>query len=288
MDYFWGYIFIAPTALGIMLFTLGPIIYAFYISMTRWNNITPPQFIGLDNYIRMVGDIILRSELRNTFVYVFISVPITIAISLLIAVALTMKLPALGFFRTVIFIPYVTLPAAAAMVWENMFNSRFGMINGFLRTIGVPVVDWFGSNNMVMGIVIAMAVWAAIGYYSVILMVGIKNLPVSFLEAARIDGATRTQSFFRITIPLLTPQIFFCTTIAMIGAFSMFDAVFIFGRASVTIRDGIRTMAFGIYERGFTFQEMGYASANAVLLLIIILFITILQFLSQKYWVHYE
>ena len=287
-DWMWAYIFIAPTVLGILLFTIGPIFFAFYISLTRWNNITPPEFIGLQNYARMLTDEIFRTEIRNTFLYVLVSVPLTIASSLLVAVMLTQKLPALGFFRTVIFIPYVTLPAAAAMVWENMFNNRFGMINGFLRALGIPVVDWFGTSDRVMGIIIALAVWASIGYFGIILMVGIKNIPASFIEAARIDGATPAQSFFRITIPLLTPQIFFVTTICMIMAFGMFDAIFVFGRGSVIVRDGIRTMAFGIYERGFTLQQMGYAAANAVVLLVIIMSITIIQFISQKYWVHYE
>lgn len=286
-EWLWAYAFIAPTVLGIFIFTIGPIFYAFYISLTRWNNITPPQFIGFANYTRMMTDSIFHSEIINTFIFVIISVPLTISISILIAVMLTAKIPAVGFFRTVIFIPYVTLPAAAAMVWENIFNNRFGMINGMLRWLGLPLVDWFGSSRSVMGIIIAMTVWASIGYFSVILMVGIKSLPVSFLEAAKIDGATSVQSFFRITVPLLTPQIFFVTTICMIGAFSMFDAIFIFGRGSVIIRDGIRTMAFGIFDRGFTFQEMGYAASNAVVLLVFIMAVTILQFVSQKYWVHY-
>lgn len=287
-DWLWAYVFIAPTVLGLYLFFVAPIFFSIYISLTRWNHLTSPVFIGFDNYARMLTDSILHTEIRNTFFYVLLYVPITVALSLLLAVVLTMKLPLLGFFRTTIFIPHVTLPAAAALVWMNMFNARFGFVNGALRHIGIPVVDWFGSANSVMGIIIAMGVWQAVGYFGVILMVGLKNLPLSYFEAARIDGANGIQAFFKITVPLLTPQLFFVSTIATIGAFGMFDGVFVFGRLSVTIRDSIRTMAFGIFDRGFSLQEMGYASANAVLLFALIMIVTVIQFIGQKYWVHYE
>ena len=287
-DWLWAYAFIAPTVIGLWVFFIAPIFFSIYISTTRWNHVTAPEFIALNNYIRMLTDPLLFTEIRNTFFYVLFMVPITVTLSVLIALILTMKLPFLGFFRTTIFIPYVTLPAAAAIVWQNIFNTRFGMVNGFLRHLGIPVVDWFGTANSTMGIIIAIGVWATIGYFSVILMVGIKNLPVSYFEAARIDGANKVQAFFRITLPLLTPQIFFVTTIATIGAFGMFDAIFVFGRFSITIRDSIRTMAFGIFERGFILQEMGYASANAVLLFVLVMIVTIIQFIGQKYWVHYE
>ena len=286
-EWIWALFFVGPTVFGIYLFTIGPIFYALYISLTRWTGLTPPVFIGLDNYVRMLSDQFLLSEIRNTFIFVIAGVPLTVSISLLIALMLCVKIPALGFFRTTIFIPWVTLPIAAAMVFQNIFNVRFGMVNGFLRMMGIPVVDWLGNVPTVMGIIVGMGVWGSVGYFSVILMVGIKNLPLSYFEAARIDGATRIQTAFRITIPLLTPQIFFVTTMSMIGSFGIFEPVFVFG-GNVMIRDGIRTLAYGIFERGFEMQNLGYAAANATLLFILIMIVTILQFIGQRYWVHYE
>ena len=286
-DWLWAYVFIAPTVIGLLLFLIGPIFFSFYISFTNWDNITTPTFAGLSNYTRMLTDSMVHAEVVNTLLFALLIVPFTVAFSLLVACLLTVKVPGIGFFRVAIFLPYVTLPIASALVWQNMFNNRFGMINGILRMMGIPVVDWLGQPGMVFAIVVAMTTWGAMGYYGIILLVGLKNLPASYHEAALIDGANRFQVFFKVTIPLLTPQLFFVVTIATIGAFQMFDAILVFGH-SVFIRDGIRTLAFGIFERGFTFQQMGYASANAILLLVMILIVTILNFIFQKYWVHYD
>jgi len=286
-DYLWAYIFIAPTVIGLLLFLIGPIFYAFYISLTRWDNLNPPVFIGIDNYIRMFSDPQVIGEVWRTLLFAAFIVPLTVAVSLLVAYLLNMKIPAIGFFRINIFLPYITLPVASAMVWQSMFNTRFGMINGFLRMMELPVVDWLGDTSSVFGIIVAMTVWAGMGYYSIILLVGMKNIPKTYYEAALIDGANRLQLFFKVTLPLLTPQIFFVVTICTIAAFQMFDAILVFGQ-SVIIRDGIRTLSFGIYERGFTFHMMGYASANAMILLVMIMIVTVMNFILQKFWVHYE
>jgi multiple sugar transport system permease protein len=168
-----------------------------------------------------------------------------------------------------------------------MFNNRFGMINGWLRSLGLPVQPWLTEPQLVFTIIVMMAVWGGMGYYSIIYLVGLKNLPSSYHEAAEIDGANKLQILFRITIPLLTPQIFFVLTMSCIGTFQMFEAILVFGGAA-HIRDGIRTVAFGIFERGFTFHQMGYASSNALVLLVMILMVTFLNFIMQKYWVHYD
>ena len=286
-DYLWAYAFIAPTVIGLMLFLIGPIVFSFYISLTSWDNLNPPVFLGFDNYVRMWADGQVQTEVINTLLFAAFIVPVTLVFSLMIAVFLNMKIPAVGIFRVAMFLPYVTLPVASAIVWQNMFNTRFGMINGFLRMMGLPIVDWLGEPTMVFGIIVGMTVWAGMGYYSIILLVGLKNLPISYQEAARIDGANRVQAFFRVTLPLLTPQIFFVVTICTIAAFQMFDAILVFGQAIFT-RDGIRTLSFGIYERGFTFHQMGYAAANATLLLVMIMAVTVLNFVLQKFWVHYD
>ena len=286
-EWIWAYIFIAPTVIGLFMFLIGPIFFSLYISMTRWDNINPPEFIGLANYVRMLTDSMLHLEIRNTLLFALFIVPFTVAVPLFIAVLLSIKAPWIGFFRTLIFLPWITSAIAAAMVWQNMFNDRFGMINGLLRNLGLPVVGWLSSPNTVFGIVVAMSVWTAMGYYAIIYLVGLKNLPASFHEAAAIDGANRFQTFFKITVPLLTPQIFFVLTMTAIASFQMFDAILVFGLHS-HIRDGIRTVSFGIFDRGFNFAQMGYASANAIVLLLMILAVTLMNFIFQKYWVHYD
>ena len=286
-EWIWGYVFIAPTVVGLFVFLIGPIFFSFYISMSRWDNLNPPQFIGFDNYIRMFTDSMLHLEIRNTLLFAVFIVPFTVIMPLLVAVMLSVKAKWIGFFRVCLFLPWVTSGIAAAMVWQNMFMDRFGMVNGFLRRLGIPVVGWLSSPHTVFGIVVAMSVWAALGYYAIIYLVGLKNLPASYNEAAAIDGANKMQVFFKITIPLLTPQIFFVLTMTAIGAFQMFDAILVFG-ANPHIRDGIRTVAFGIFDRGFNFQQMGYASANAIVLLIMIMAVTLLNFVFQKFWVHYD
>ncbi len=282
----WAYLFIAPTVIGLLLFLIGPIFFSGYISLTKWDNLSPPEFIGIDNYIRMFQDPEILLELKNTLIYTVFSVPLTVIFGLIIASFLNQKIPGVGFFRAAIFVPYVTLPTAAALVWLSMFNVRFGMINGIIKLFGGKSVPWMTEPSLIMGIVIAMGVWVNVGYYTVILLVGIKNLSVSYYEAAKIDGANGVTTFMKITIPLLTPQIFFVTTMAMINAFRVFDPVYIFGKTEFA-RSSIRTMVYGIFDRGFTYHEMGYASAEAMILFVIILGVTILQFRMQDKWVHY-
>jgi len=286
-DYIWAYLFIAPTVGGILLFLIGPMIYSFFMSLTAWNVITDPVFIGFDNYIRMFNDNLVRMELVNTLLFALFIVPFNLVFALLIAVLLNRKIRGIGGFRIAMFLPYITLPVASAVVWQHMFNNRFGMINGVLRMLDIPVVDWLGGSGTVFTIIVAMTVWASMGYFSIILLVGLKNMPISYHEAAKIDGASSGQTFFKITLPLLTPQIFFVVIMSAIGAFQMFDAILIFGR-SIHIRDGIRTLTYGIYERAFLFHQMGYATANAVVLFTLIMLVTIMNFAFQKFWVHYD
>lgn len=286
-NYIWAYLFIAPTVLGLLLFTIGPMFFSLYVSLTNWNLLTDPVFVGFANYTRMLTDNLVRTELANTLLFALFIVPITVTVSLLLAVLLNRKIPGIGAFRIAMFLPYITLPVASAVVWQFLFNTRFGLINGVLRMLGIPIVEWLGRGGTTFGIIVAMAVWASMGYFCIILLVGLKNIPTVFSEAAKIDGASPVQAFFKVTLPLLTPQIFFVFTMSTIGAFQMFDAIFIFG-TNITVRDTIRTLSYGIYERAFNFQQMGYAASNAMILLVLIMAVTVVNFSLQKYWVHYE
>lgn len=287
-EIFWGYLFIAPTVLGLTLFLIGPIFYSLFMSFFKWDNLNPPVYLGVQNFVRLWGDQSVRAELLQTLLFTFTIIPLSIVVSLLVANALSRNLPGTGFFRSAFFTPYVTLAVAAALVWQSMFNSRFGPVNSFLGLLGIKGPAWLTDPNWVRVVIILMGVWGRFGYQSILLLAGIKGISRSYYEAAAIDGARPAQAFRSITLPLLTPQIFFLLITGLIDGFKMFDAVYIFGKTDAVVREGIRTLVYGIFEHGFTFMEMGYASAEALFLFLLIMAVTIVQFIGQKRWVVYD
>ena len=284
----WGYVFIAPTVIGLTVFLIGPIFYSLYMSLFKWDNLTVPIYIGLANFQRLFSDATIARELWQTLLFTFIIIPLSILVALLLANTLSKGLPGTGFFRSAFFTPYITLPVAAAMVWQAMFNSKFGMVNNAIALLGVTGPAWLTDPPWVRVVLILMGVWQRMGYMAIILLAGIKNVPHTYMEAAQLDGARPQQTFFSITLPLITPQIFFVLCTGIIGGFQIFDVVYVFGRGNAVVTDAIRTLVFGIYERGFTYMEMGYASAEALALFLMIMVITVAQFMVQRLWVNYD
>jgi multiple sugar transport system permease protein len=225
--------------------------------------------------------------LFNTLFFVLLLVPLIIALSLLLANFLNEKTRLTGFFRTVFFLPYILLPVVTAIVWYLMFNSRYGLINIFLGKLGLPQPGWLANEWLVKMAIIAVTLWGAVGYYGVIILAGLQNIPKQYYEACELDGGGPVRKFFHITVPLVTPQLFFVAIVSVISVFQIFDYVFVFGKSNVFVRENIRTMAYGIYERGFTYLDMGYASAEAVIFCALILMVTVIQNAGQKKWVHY-
>jgi multiple sugar transport system permease protein len=193
------------------------------------------------------------------------------------------------FFRTAFFLPMVTMPTAVAAVWRWLYNSQYGLVNYLTRPFGWNPM-WLGDPRYILPAVIIVAVWSGIGYASIILLAGLQNIPKTFYEAAEIDGAGPFQRFARITVPLLSPSIFFLTITSMIGAFKAFDLIFMFsgGIASGPTSQAVRTMVYGIYHKGFVLLRMGYAAAEAVILFCLILLVTLFQFYLQKKLVFYD
>jgi multiple sugar transport system permease protein len=286
-EWLWALLFITPTVAGLYIFFLYPMLSAVYISLTKWNHLTRPEFIGIANYIRLFNDKEILREVFNTLFFVIVMVPVIIIVSLLLANTLNKRSKFNNFFRTVFFIPYIMLPVVSAQIWLIMFNSRYGFINSLLRVFDLPQPVWLAGQWTVRIVIVIVGLWASVGYYSVIILAGLQNIPDQYYEACELDGGSPWHQFFHITIPLATPQLFFCTIIAVISLFKMFDYVYIFGKSNDFVRQSIRTMAFGIYERGFTYNEMGYASAEAIIFCIIILIFTVIQNIGQKKWVHY-
>ena len=288
----WGYFFVAPIMIGVFTFSLGPVLYAIYMSLTRWDGMTQPVFVGFANFQALFQDPMMLGELLNTLKYTVWVVPTTLAIALVIANLLNTAIPGRSFFRVSFFLPVVTMPVAISTVWRWLFNSQFGLVNFLFRPFGVNP-QWLGDPQYVMAAIIVVSVWSGIGYASIILLAGLQNIPKNYYEAASIDGASTRLQFFKITVPLLSPTIFFLFITSMINAFKAFDIIYMFAGASVVasggpITEAVRTMVFGIYQKGFQLQQMGYAASEAALLFALILLVTALQFCLQKKLVCYD
>lgn len=287
----WGYAFIAPLLLGILVFSIGPMLYAFYMSLTQWNGLTDPKFIGFANFGRLFSDPEIWNEFGNTLIYIAGVVPLTLLISLFIASLLNARIHFKSFFRVIFFLPMVTMPTAVATVWRWLLNSEYGVVNVFLRPLGLNP-QWLGDPQYIMAAVIIVAVWSSVSYASVILLAGLQNIPQSYYEAAEIDGAGAWKKFTSLTVPLISPTLFFLLVTSTIGGFKAFDIIFTFsgaaGNSGGPVTDAIRTMVYGIYQRGFTFMEMGYAASEAAILFVFIMLVTALQFYLQKKLVFYD
>ena len=287
-EWLWALLFVGPTVLGIYLFYIYPVFDSVYISLTKWNHLSKPEFVGFANYVQLFKDPQILKEFLNTLFYVITIVPATIVFSLLLANALNKKTPLTGFLRTAFFLPYMLLPVVTATVWRIMFNTRYGLINVVLGNMGLPQPSWLAGEYSVRLVIMAVSLWASVGYYGIILLAGLQNISRQYYEACELDGGGAWHKFIHITVPLVTPQLFFVVMITVISVFQLFDYVFIFGKGNPAVKENIRTMAFGIYERGFTYLDMGYASAEAIVFCILILGVTLVQNYGQKKWVHYS
>jgi multiple sugar transport system permease protein len=286
-------LFIGPQMAMVALFYLWPMVYAIYMSLTDWSGLTAPQFLGLENYAKLFTSKTALREMGNTFTYMLGAVPITLLLSLLLASALNRRIPCRGFFRVAYFLPAVTMPVAVAMVWRWLLNSKYGIVNNALRALGLPAPGWLVDPNVIMTTLVLVTVWMRVGYNMIILLAGLQGIGRQYYEAAEVEGAGRFAIFFRVTLPLLSPVLFFLLTMMVMDALKAFDIIFVFSGVSSKLAggpllDATRTMVFGIYQNGFSFMRMGYASAQATVLFLIILAMTALQFYLQKKWVHYE
>ena len=267
-------------------------LYAIYMALLKWDGLSQPTFIGLGNFRDLFQDPQILLELFNTLKYAIFVVPITLIIALFIASSLNEKIPGRAFFRVSFFLPVVTMPVAISTVWKWLFNSQFGLVNILFRPFGLNP-QWLGDPNYILSAVIVVAIWSGVGYAAIILLAGLQSIPGNYYEAASIDGASRWRQFLQITIPLLSPTLFFLLITSMINAFKAFDIIYMFAGASVVsssgpITEAVRTMVFGIYQKGFMLMRMGYAAAEAVLLFTLILIVTAVQFRLQKKLVFYD
>ena len=283
-----GYLFLLPWLVGLFAFTLGPMIASLYLSLTDYNLIQTPEFIGLDNYVRMWNDARLHQSLRVTFTYVIVGVPLQLALALAIAMLLDKGMKGLAFYRSVFYLPSMLGGSVAiALLWRQIFGTT-GLVNQVLQAFGIDsTTGWVSSPDTALWTLILLHVWT-FGSPMVIFLAGLRQIPVMYYEAASLDGAGRASKFRRITLPLLSPIIFFNLVLQIIGAFQSFTQAFVVSNGTGGPSDSTLFYTLYLYERGFTNFQMGYAAAMAWLLLIIIAIFTAINFFASKYWVFYD
>ena len=283
-----GYLMIFPVVAGLLVFYIYPIFKVIIDSFYEVGSFNKRSFVGLDNYLTMFNDPEMWSSLINTFSYVIVIVPGTIIISLILAALLNTKIKGRGFFRVVYFIPAITMGAAVAMIWKWMYNSDHGIINAILNALGFDSVNFLTNPNTALLSICLVSIWINVGYNMIILLAGIQGISKTYYEAASIDGASPVKQFFGITLPLVTPTLFFVLITNLIGTFQTFDTIYMMIKESGIAMEATQSMVMYFFRNAFSYSKKGYASALAVFLFLIIMLVTLIQMKLQKKWVNYE
>lgn len=283
-----GYLFALPTALGFLLFVLGPVLGGLALGFMRYDLLTPPRWAGFENFGKLGADDRVLQIFGNTVYYVVGMILLDLVWAMALALALHGAIPRLlkALFRAVFFFPILVSGAVISLVWLYLFNSDLGIVNYWLASVGLPKVPWLISSLWAKNSVIIMTVWNGVGFNMLLLLAGLQGIPGELYEAATIDGAGRWASFRRITAPLLSPVIFFILVKGAIGVFQLFDPPFVLTQGGPG--DASRTMLMYIWERGFQVLDFGYAAALGLVLFLAILLVTLAQFLTSDRWVFYR
>jgi len=271
-----GYLFLLPDFLGLLIFLIIPIGYAFLISLHDWNGLSSMRWNGLDNYVKLFSDSQFWDSLKITGIYTLIYVPVLYAVSLGLALLVNQRLPFMRFFRTIFFVPVVLSLVVSSLMWKYIFDERSGLLNFLIGFLGIQPQPWLGSVQLALPSIIVVSVWIQMGYFMVIFIAGLQDIPREYYEAARIDGANRWQMFLRITLPVLKPTSLFVIVISLIASFQVFDQVWVMtkgGPARAT-----EVTALYIYQQAFQYLNLGYGSAVAFVLFIVILSFSLIQF----------
>jgi multiple sugar transport system permease protein len=280
-----GYLFILPWIVGFLVFWLGPIIASFFISFTRYDIVNPPNWVGLANYQRMLQDPEFLVAVKVTLKYAVVFLPLQVIFGVGLAVLLNTPMRGVGLFRTLYYLPYVVPSVAAVLIWVWIFNPHYGLLNSILGWVGIEGPNWLGDPSWALYSLMMVGLWG-LGGDAVIYLAGLQNIPRVLYEAAEIDGANGWQRFRHITLPMLSPTLFFQIVLGLIGVFQTFTSSFVATNGG-PLRSTLFYMLL-IYKKSFGSMRLGYGSALAWVLTIFILVITVLVFRSSPYWVHYE
>ncbi|MCL5071936.1 MAG: sugar ABC transporter permease [Actinobacteria bacterium] len=282
-----GWMFISPWVIGFIAFTVGPMIFAFIMSLTNWSMLKEPSFIGLANYIKIfTDDPLFWKAIKVTLIYTFVSLPLTMAGGLGLAMLLNRNIKGLSWLRAVYYLPLVIPSIASAIMWKWMLSPDYGVVNTLLRVyMHITGPRWFYDTSWALPSFIIMSLWG-IGGNMVIYLAGLQGIPDVFYEAADIDGVNAWQRFRYITVPMLSPTIFFTMIMGVIGSFQLFDTAFLITEGGPN-HATLFYMLY-LYRMGFKSFKMGYASALAWILFVVVIVITIIQFRLSRKWVYYE
>jgi multiple sugar transport system permease protein len=283
-----GFLYISPWILGFLIFGLGPLGASLYLSLTHYNVLKPPEFVGLDNYVyAFTHDRLFYVALERTTYYAVAAVTLGVVGSLLLAVLLNQRLKGTVAFRTMLFLPSLTPIVASALLWGWIFHPQLGLMNSGLRLIGVQGPGWLTTTEWALPSLVILALWGGLGGgRMIIFLAGLQGVPNELYEAASMDGASGWDRFRHVTLPMITPTIFFNLVLGIIGSFSVFAVAFV-----ATSGGPVRATYFYVYHifiTAFQNSEMGYASALAWIFFAILLVFTAIQFRLQRYWVYYE
>lgn len=281
------YLFILPWTLGFLVFILGPIVASFVLSFTRYDIISTPRFIGVANFTELATDPLFWRSLYNTLYIVVLAVPLGMIMSFAVALLLNQNIRFMAAYRTAYFIPSIVPAVASAALWIYLLQPQWGLVNGVLALVGIPGPGWLASEVWSKPAIIMLMVWGS-GGTMIIYLAGLQDIPEALYEAAAIDGAGRWAKFRNVTLPLMTPAIFFTLVIGIISTFQVFAVIFVLTDGMGGPLNSTLVYLIYLYRNGFNFFRMGYASAMAWVLFLIILVLTWVQFKTASRWVYYE
>ncbi|GAB2540017.1 carbohydrate ABC transporter permease [Gracilibacillus alcaliphilus] len=282
-----GWLFALPWVIGLILFYAFPLFSSIYFSFTTYSILSPGEFIGLANYKQLMNDGLFWQSIYNTIYFAVFFVPLSIIIGVALAMMLNMKVKGMAVYRTIFFLPTLVPHVALAVLWMWLLNPGFGLVNGVLDAIGITGPNWLGSVTWSKPSLILMSLWA-IGQPVIIYLAGLGDIPQELYEAADVDGASWLQKTFKVTLPLLTPVIFFNLVMGAIGAFQQFTLPYTMTQGQGTPDNSLTFYVMYLYDNAFKYFKMGYASAMAWILFIVIMLLTAVIFLSSRRWVHYQ
>jgi multiple sugar transport system permease protein len=282
---FYFYVFLTPWLIGLVIFRAGPMIASALLSLMRWEVLRPPAFVGLENWRTMFGDPLFWLSLRVTFVYTMGVVPLGVTASFLLALLMNQNVRGITVFRTIYYLPSVVSGVSVAMLWLWIFNPQFGLLNHTLAIVGIKGPGWVFDKEWVLPALVIMSLWG-VGGNMIIYLSGLQGIPTHLYEAAQIDGAGRWRSLMSITVPLMTPIVFFNLVMTVISSFQVFTAAFVMTAGGPS--NASLFYVLYLFRNAFQYFRMGYASALAWVLFVIIGFFTLLIFRSADRWVYYE
>lgn len=287
-DWLAAYIFIAPVTIGLLVFYIYPFIQNFWFSFNDVNKFNVSTFVGLQNYKELFMDEEVFRTFGNTLKYVVCTVPVGIGLSIIIASLLNTKIKGTSIYRTLYFLPSVTMAAAVSLVWKWIFNEKVGILNGVIKGLGGEAHGWITDPKTALFCIMIVGLWMTVGYNMIILLAGMQGISGTYYEAAAIDGAGPIQQFCKVTVPLLTPTIFFVMITSIISGFQVFDVVYMMIAKTNPAYNATQTVVMLFYRKAFDYGYKGYAATISIFIFLIIMAVTVVQMIGQKKWVNYD